>query len=507
MIFAESNPNPQNSDSTKENTLHIVEGSSREEVVQRLNIENFILRPDGSAVSDQSVTKSDFESNPATEALWESICNPNKGPTTLPSIKEVKRLGLAEVDENSDRGHFRFYPKGALVYQLIREWQEALLINRYEASAIKTPFIYSWRDPRYVEEAQSFANELYYVYPPSERAEKRNDLSSASSKEVAEEFVLRFGGDFGLFGLIGSMQFTHRQMPTRVYEFAESFRYEKSGNLRGINRARAFSFFDIHSICGDFESGCKEFAWWFKEHVDLTRELNMEFTVHLSVVKDFYEKHGKYIGQLAEIAGIPLVLEILSGPKHYWDVKYMFYDEHGKDFFNNQLDFSNGQRFDISYIDKDGKKQPCSICHASLGSMERWIVHGMERALLKNQPTLPLWLSPTQVRLMPIKGAFVEPCIELAHELNIRHGIRADVDDRGADIRSQIAQAHSEWCPYWIVYGKKEAEGQAFNVEQRGGERMVMDRERLITYLTSQTKGFPFRPLLPLQLSKRPRVQ
>lgn len=108
----------------------------------------------------------------------------------------------------------------------------------------------------------------------------------------------------------------------------------------------------------------------------------------------------------------PAFIEVLSKMKHYWAVKHEF---QGIDAVGGncqlstvQLDIVDAERYGIVYSDKDGKQKGCTICHSSVGSIERWIFSILENALKNEKPTIPLWLSPTQVRLIPVANSHLK---------------------------------------------------------------------------------------------------
>jgi threonyl-tRNA synthetase len=119
---------------------------------------------------------------------------------------------------------------------------------------------------------------------------------------------------------------------------------------------------------------------------------------------------------------------------------------------------------------------------------------------------LPLWLSPTQVRIMPISDEFLSDCVSLADRFT-KENIRADVDDRSLSIGKKIREAEMEWVPRIIVVGEKEKSSGKFSVRIReGGSQVELSADDAVKEVESHLVGFPYRPLpLPRMLSKRPR--
>jgi threonyl-tRNA synthetase len=153
------------------------------------------------------------------------------------------------------------------------------------------------------------------------------------------------------------------------------------------------------------------------------------------------------------------------------------------------------------YTDADGKKKGCIICHSSIGSIERWIYVLLEEALKREKPALPFWLSPTQVRLIPVSQTFVQDCEKMASDLDAR----VDIDDMDDKVGKKIRNAEMEWINMIIVIGDKEKASGMYPVRLRSGEQKMMTVEQLKAEIEELSKGYPKSKLpLPMHLSKRP---
>ncbi len=138
----------------------------------------------------------------------------------------MRRHEMVDYEPASDSGHFRMYPKGQLMFELLRDWSYEIAVNRFGVMPIESPLLYDKRDREILEQAGSFRENHY----------------SVNGHESDHEFILRFAGDFGLFKIMQQARFSHKQLPIRMYEFSKSFRYERSGALSGLKRLRAFIF-------------------------------------------------------------------------------------------------------------------------------------------------------------------------------------------------------------------------------------------------------------------------
>nr|CAH04860.1 partial threonyl-tRNA synthetase (HrrS) [uncultured archaeon] len=473
----------------------LMELKNREEVVKNIQSRRIILLPDGTELP-VDLSKEDE----VMAALAKAECKPLeayvvseelKRPPGIepPSVKIMQQHELVGYEPSSDSGNFRFYPKGYLIFQLLHDWANEIAVNRFKALQIDSPLLYAWDDPQIREQAGTFHERHYSVRPP----------------DSDREFILRFAGDFGLFKIMKDATISYRNLPLRMYEFSKSFRYERSGELSGLKRLRAFHMPDIHCFCRDMEEGWTEYQELYRNYSDLADASGVEYAIVFRIVESFYNENRSRIVDLVKYSNQPAFIEVLSEAKHYWAVKNEF---QGVDSTRGciqlstvQLDVKDAQVYGIDYTDRDGKKKGCIICHSSIGSIERWYYSLLEEALKKEQPTLPVWLSPTQVRIIPVSEKQLEYCRYLDID-----GVRYDVDDSDETLAKKIAKASTEWIPYVAVVGDREAESGVLSVSIREtGKRVTMTREELAQEVRRHCAGRPYRPLaLPKLLSQRP---
>jgi threonyl-tRNA synthetase len=187
-------------------------------------------------------------------------------------------------------------------------------------------------------------------------------------------------------------------------------------------------------------------------------------------------------------------------------------DSVGKSFALStvQIDVENTQSFDITYIDEKGKARYPLLLHTSIsGGIDRCICAILEKEGKKikkgKKGMLPLWLSPTHIRLLPISPEYLPDCLELAKKVKGR----VDIDDRDASISKKIRDAEKEWIPIIIVYGENERESYIFKPRYRFPfEKANITLEELNNLIEGEIRTFPFEHLpLPQLLSKRPRFR
>jgi len=481
---------------------------TREDVVKDVESEFFILNYDGAEkkidLKNESILSDeifgDFPSLKKVVAYEEFKIKDGETP---PSVSAMRRLEIADHEENSDSGHLRFYPKGTLLYKLLSDWAEDIALNRLKCMEIETPLIYNWNKPEIKGQGESFHERHYSVLVPDEKSDTGRFAQS-------KEFVLRFAGDFGLFSMLKDAKMSYKQLPLRFYEISKSFRYEKSGELSGLRRLRGFTMPDIHSFCLNLKEGFDEYQVLYKTYADLAEGTGIEYAVVFRIVKEYYDKYKNKIIELLKYSKKPALIEVLSKMKHYWALKHEF---QGVDSVNGscqlstvQLDVEDAKRYGLNYTSETGEKTGCIICHSSVGAIERWMYLILEEALKKNIPVFPLWLSPTQVRIIPVSDKFINFAVKLKEDM-FKSDIRADIDDRDFSLGKKIMFAEEEWVPYIAVVGQKESESGVLSVRNRYKERKNFNftPAEFIKEIKASTDGMPFRRLiLPDMLSKRP---
>ncbi|MFH1473681.1 MAG: threonine--tRNA ligase [Candidatus Aenigmatarchaeota archaeon] len=473
---------------------------TREDVVKDIKKGHFILTPEGKEykidLKDEKKLKKilkEVKNDALSKYIFSEEIKGVEGAEP-PSIKEMQQQELVGYAPESDIGNFKLYPKGLLFFELLVDWAYEIAVNRFGCIQIDTPILYDWNDSEIREQGGSFHERHYTVSCPD---------------EPNKEMVLRFAGDFGLFKMLKKATFSYKQLPLRMYEFSKSFRCEKSGELSGLRRLRAFHMPDIHCFCYDLDAGWDEYQELYKQYDDLAKGTKIEFAIIFRVVDSFYEKYKEKFIEMLKYSKLPAFIETISDMKHYWAVKHEFQgiDSVGGNcqLSTVQLDVKDSEVYDITYVDKDGKEKGCVICHSSIGSIERWMFSILEDALKKKTPSYPLWLSPTHVRLCPINDTFVEYCESIADNLE-KNNIRVDIDDNAESIQKKVRNAEMEWVPYIVVVGQKEKDSGNLAVRLREtGKVSNMTPEDLTKEIKDNTKNYPFRKLsLNRLLTKRP---
>ena len=408
-------------------------------------------------------------------------------------IELMRRLELVDYERSSDIGHFRFYPAGTLVKRLIEELALNVAIS-IGAMEIETPLMYRLDVPAIAEQASKFRERMYTIQVDN------------------NQLILRFAGDFGLFEMMKDMNISYRHLPVSFYEISPSFRLEQRGEAVGLRRLRAFTMPDIHTFARDMKQGISIYKMYYEKYHNLLRQLGIEYVVAFRVVERFYEELKPEIIDMLRISGKSALIEILPEMKHYWAMKheFQFVDSTGGNaqLSTVQLDVEDSARYGIFYIDEKGERRPGIIVHTSMGSIERLIYAVLETAAKRGKkgekPMLPLWLSPTQVRIIPVSQehlAYAEKILD-----SIKDRVRADLDDREMTLSHKIRDAERKWIPYIVVVGAAEEEMSKIRVRRRSdGADYYTTPDDLVKEILENTEGMPFRRInVPERLSKRP---
>jgi threonyl-tRNA synthetase len=458
-----------------------------------------ILQPDGKLVPIEDF---DFKGHKNLEKFAKyEISKVRASQQMPPHVSLMKRLEIADYEPGSDPGNLRWYPKGRLIKSLLERFVTAEM-NAYGAMEVETPVMYDFNHPSLADYLNRFPARQYVL------------------KTEDKELFLRFAACFGQFLMVHDTQFSYRQMPLKLYELTRySFRREKSGEVCGLRRLRAFTMPDCHAFCTDLEQAKKEFMTRFNLCISVLGNVGLskdDYEVAVRFTKDFYEENKEFIANLAKIYGNPLLAEVWKERFFYfrlkWDANFIDNQDKAAALSTDQIDVENAKRYEITYVDEKGEKQHPLILHCSpSGAIERCVYALLEKAYREQQggklPMLPLWLSPTQVRLIPISDKFAEKVQEVAEKVSA-HCIRVDIDDRASTLQKKVREAETEWVPYVIVVGQRELDSGVLSVRDREahGKVQKMKLDELITKIAGKLEGKPFQPLpLPLNLSKRPQ--
>ena len=458
----------------------------------------YILQTDGTLVSVKEFDFSKYK-NLEKFARYEMV-KVRAVQQIPPHVKLMRKLEIADYEPGSDPGNFRWYPKGRLIKSLLEQFVTQRVVD-YGAMEVETPIMYDFHHP-------SLANYL-------DRFPARQYILKSGEKD----YFLRFSACFGQFLMLHDTQISYKQLPLKIYELTKySFRKEKSGELVGLRRLRGFTMPDCHALCANLKQAEKEFTTRFElckeilEGLELSKE---DYELAIRFTKDFYEENKDFIVSLAKLLGKPALVEMWDERFFYfilkWEFNFIDNLDKASALSTDQIDIENAERYGITYVDKEGEKQYPLILHCSpSGAIERCVYALLEKAYQEQQkgnvPILPLWLSPIQVRVIPISENFVNDAKNMMRKIE-KHCIRVDLDDRPITMQKKVREAETEWINYILVIGPKEINSGILQVRDRKTRKMRRMRlQELINEIKEKTKKKLFKPLpLPKLLSQRPK--
>lgn len=417
-----------------------------------------------------------------------------------PHVKYMRKLELVDYESASDPGNLRYYPKGRMIKALIEDYVTRKM-QEYGALEVETPIMYDYEHPALKSYLNRFPARQYSMETPNKNV------------------FLRFSACFGQFIMASQAAISYKDLPLKLYELTKySFRVEQRGELVGLRRLRTFTMPDCHALCKDVEQAKEEMKIRMILAKKIQQEIGFNFDnieLAIRVTKDFWEKNKAFILTLVREFGKPALVEMWPERFFYFVTKYEFnfIDSSNKAaaLTTDQIDVENSERYGIYYTDKENKRKPVTILHLSpSGAVERVMYGLLEQAYLDEKAgkktSLPFWLSPTQVRVVPVSEKFIDEALDFVNDMNSHGHARTDLDDRELHVEKKILECELEWIPYVVVIGKKELEKQILTVRDRQGKLKEMKPHEFKDILKQAQGEMPWRPLpLPTLLSKRPR--
>ncbi|PIQ99936.1 MAG: threonine--tRNA ligase [Nitrospinae bacterium CG11_big_fil_rev_8_21_14_0_20_45_15] len=404
------------------------------------------------------------ERNPVLQRIYGTAWNDKKElKAYITRLEEAKKrdhrklgkeLDLYTMNDDIGPGLILWHPKGARIRHLIEEfWKNEHFANGYEL--VYTPHaarVDLWKTSGHME---------FY---------KENIFSPMDIE--GKEYVMKPMNCPFHIQIFQSRLRSYRDLPIRFAELGTVYRYERSGALHGLLRVRGFTQDDAHLFCR-FNQIEEEISKTLDFILFILKSFGFhEYKVYLSTrpekfvgAESDWESATSALENALKTTGIEYEVDpgegVFYGPKI--DIKI-------KDSLNRfwqvstiQVDFNLPHRFEISYIEEDGKRcQPVMIHRALMGSLERFF-----GCLIEHYAgAFPLWMAPVQVIILPITDAHHEYSEEVAQKLK-KEGIRVEKDLRNEKIGFKIREAQMQKIPYMIVLGSQEAEDQVIAVRKR----------------------------------------
>jgi threonyl-tRNA synthetase len=419
-------------------------------------------------------------------------------------IKVMKEFEFVDFDPNTDAGNLRWYTKGVVIKNLIKNFVEDKLID-FGALLIDTPIMYTVKNKKLTAQTARFPARSYWL-------ESGND-----------RYLLRYACDFLLFDLFSSMNLKPHYFPLRAYEWEQyAFRRELEGELSGLRRLRAFIMPDLHTLCIDLDSAVEEFKKQYFLIKNLEKDLGVKTFVIFRTTNDFYKDNKDWIIELIKTEEYPVLLELWEDRYYYYILKLernvLSAENKSATLATNQIDVESSleymvdtdgkkrQKYNISLTDIDGRvKHPIILHNSPTGGLER-VLWGLIESAIRNKdkivPGFKAWLSPIQVRILTVsddQNDYAEKILGILNNLSYR----TDFDDRSETLGKKIRQSEIEWIPYTVILGKNEQTSQTISVRKRlinqpfGSKKSTFKQfkniklDELLKMLEEDTRGFP----------------
>ncbi len=394
-----------------------------------------------------------------------------------------KELELFAFSEKVGMGLPLWLPKGAMLRERLQQFlQKAQMDTGY--LPVITPHI---------------GHKNLYVTSGHYEKYGKDSFQPIKTPQEGEEFFLKPMNCPHHCEIYKTSPRSYKDLPLRLAEFGTVYRYEQHGELHGLTRVRGFTQDDAHLFCMPGQVKDE-----FKKVIDLVLYVFnslgfQDYTAQISLRDK--DDRSKYIGtdenwDLAEQAiieaaaekGLSTVIEYgeaaFYGPK----LDFMVRDAIGRKWQLGtiQVDYNLPERFDLTYIGEDNAKhRPVMIHRAPFGSMERFIAVLIEHCAGK----FPMWLAPTQVKLLPISDKFIPYCESVQQQLKVAD-IRAEIDDRNEKIGKKIRDTELAKIPLMLVIGEKEMSENTVAVRRQGkGDIGVQSIDEFIALVNEEVKS------------------
>ena len=377
--------------------------------------------------------------------------------------RDHRRLG-AELDLFSfpselGSGLAVFHPKGGLVRKVMEDYsRQRHALAGYEF--VNTPHITKAELFEISGHLQTFAEGMF---PPMELDE-------------GQQYYLKpMNCPFHIL-IYKSRQRSYRELPLRLFEFGTVYRYEKSGVVHGLTRVRGLTMDDAHIFCSR-EQLASELRSLLAFELDLLRDFGLEdFYLELSTKpedKAFgtdaeWEEATELLRQAALAMDLELTLDPGGGAFYGPKISVQVRDAIGRNWQIStvQVDFQLPQRFAMEYVGQDNARhRPIMIHRALFGSVERFFAILLEHYA----GALPTWLSPVQVRVLPVRDDHAGYAETVRARL-ARGKVRAEADDANEPLGARIRRAKLEKIPYILVVGDTDVEAGTVGVNARGSD-------------------------------------
>jgi threonyl-tRNA synthetase len=388
-----------------------------------------------------------------------------------------KELDLFTFSEHIGSGLPLYTPRGAAIRLAINNYVEGLQ-SKADYTQVWTPQI---------AKAELFKISGHYD-------KYKDDMFKVVSNYSEEEFYLKPMNCPQHTQIYASQKRSYRDLPLRYTDFAMLYRDERPGELSGLARVRSFSQDDCHIFCREDQVD-EEIDKALAMTKEVMKTFGLKYKYRLSTRDP--EHHEKYLGNpetwdKAEAWAEKIMkrnnIECFPGPGEaaFYAPKMdlIATDALGREWQLStiQIDYVMPERFNLTYTDSDGKeKHPVMLHRAIVGSPERFMMILIEHY----GGVFPLWLSPVQVKILPISEAQNDFAKKI-HDTLKEKGVRVEIDENSDTLGKKISRVKMEKVPYYMVIGNKEMESGKLKIENRAGEATLLSLEDMVEKITKE---------------------
>ena len=394
-------------------------------------------------------------------------------------LEYAQKLGFS-WEENADAGFVSYDYKANLIMRLVKEYARQLVnaigFSIYEVSGSN---MFDLSHPVVEAYAKLYGDRLFRLKPGN------------------KELVMSYDASYPQFNLAGKYNnLSYKNLPFGHFSISDCYRYEQSGECMLMYRQRRFYMPDLHPY---FKNVAEAFGWFpkiEKQLLSAAKEIGVEYQVVIEVSsEENWEKYKNEIMAVAKNLDRDVLVAILQdGKDRYWiiNVDYKLMDKLGqsREIGCIQIDVGNASRLGIKYADENNNAVYPAIIHSAVpGGIERFLYMLFDD--FKNR--FPLWLLPSQIRLVPVNQNLVPFCEELVQRYKDLP-VRIEIDDRAESVSRKIKESHDNLVAFPIVIGEQEV----------NSSEKIKSLEEAVSRVVENARNKPFLPLnYPIKISQQ----
>jgi threonyl-tRNA synthetase len=407
------------------------------------------------------------EKNPMLQRIYgTAFATKEELESYLKMIEEAKKrdhrklgpkLGLFFINTDVAPGMPIFLPKGTIILNELMNFSRNLH-KKYEYYEVMTPLVMNVKLWHQSGHWDHYKENMYFT--------EKEEVEYAIKPMNCPGHILIYKNDV----------ISYRDLPIRLFEFGKVHRYERSGVLHGLLRVRAFTQDDAHIFCRQDQIE-EEVTSVVKLIDELYKPFGFTYRATLSTMPEDHMGDEKTWDKATEalrkvLEDIDLNFDVAEGEGAFYGPKVDFHvkDSIGREWqcATIQLDFQMPERFNLTYVDKNGEEvRPVMIHTAKYGSLERFFGILIEHYA----GAFPLWISPIQVVVLPVSDKFSTYASKIVEKL-INNEIRATNDSRNETLGYRIREAQMHKIPYMVIVGEKEQSSETVSLRSREGDEL-----------------------------------